>query len=103
MKDEVLAEMKEKLVMKQKSFNEAVSKHLIELEELQGVTPGKSEKLLTLEKEVVDKDKELVMTRKEISDLKEQLAKQSDLLSILKWLMNWRSGKKRAKSNQTKF
>ena len=80
-KDEVLAEIKEKLVVKQKSFNEAISKHLIELEELQEVTREQSEKLLTLEKEVVDKDEELVITRKEMSDLKEQLAKQSDLLS----------------------
>ena len=80
-KDEVLAEIKEVLVMKQKSFDEAVSKHLIELEELQEVTRGQSEKILTLEKEVVDKDEELVITRKEMFDLKEQLAEQSDLLS----------------------
>ena len=81
-KDEVLAELKEKLIMKQKSFNEAVSKHLTELEELQEVTREQSETLSILEKEVVQKDEfeELVITRKEISALKEQLAKQSDVL-----------------------
>ena len=79
-KDEVLAELKEKLIVKQNSFNEAVSKHLIELEELQEVIREQSEKLLTLEKEVVQKDEELVITRKEISAPNEQLAKQSDVL-----------------------
>ena len=79
-KDVVLAELKEKLIVKQNSFNEAVSKHLIELEELQEVIREQSEKLLTLEKEVVQKDEELVITRKEISAPNEQLAKQSDVL-----------------------
>ena len=81
MKDEVLAEIKDKLILKQQSSNDAVSRHLIELEEAQKVTQKQSEKLLTLEKEVGGMDEELVVTRKEISDLKEQLAKQSDLLS----------------------
>ena len=78
MKDEVLAEIKDKLILKQQSSNDAVSRHLIELEEVQKITRKQSEKLLTLEKEVGGKDEELVVIRKE---LKEQLAKQSDLLS----------------------
>ena len=78
-KDKALAELEDELILKQKSFDDAVSGHLIELEELQKVTQQQSQKNLILQGEVAEKEEELVVARKEISELHCELAKQSDL------------------------
>ena len=80
-KDEVVAELKEVLSLKQNSFDAAVNKHAYELEELQKVIQEQSDKISTVQKEIKEKEEELVVTRNEMSDLHHELTQQSDLLS----------------------
>ena len=80
-KDEVLAELKEEMILKQTSFNAVVSRHSYELEEMQKITQEQSDKVLTLQKEVEEKEKELVVIRKEMFDLHHEVTQQADLLS----------------------
>ena len=77
-KEEALTELKKELTKEQNSFDVFVSRHSDELEELQKVT---QEQVLTLQKNIAEKDEGLVETRDEISDLHHQLAQQSDLFS----------------------
>ena len=81
-KDEVVAELKEGLSLKQNSFDAAVNKHAYELEELQKVIKEQSDKISTVQKKVKEKEEELVVTRNEMSDLHHELTQQSDLLSV---------------------
>ena len=81
-KDKVLAELKEEMILKQNSFNAAVSKHSYELEEMQKITQEQSDKVSTLQKEVEEKEEELVVMRKEMSDLHHELTQQADHLSV---------------------
>ena len=81
-KDEVVAELKEGLSLKQNSFDAAVNKHAYELEELQKVIKEQSDKISTVQKKVKEKEEELVVTRNEMSDLHHEFTQQSDLLSV---------------------
>ena len=76
-KDKALAQGAELLIEKQMSLDDAVSRHSDELEELQRVT---QEQVLTLQKSIVEKDEELVVTSNELSDLHRRLAQQSDMM-----------------------
>ena len=81
-KDEVVAELKEGLSLKQNSFDAAANKHTYELEELQKVIQEQSDKISTVQKKVKEKEEELVVTRNEMSVLHHELTQQSDLLSV---------------------
>ena len=76
--NEVLAELTEELTMKQ--FESLSSLHCTELEKTQKENEELSDKLLTLHKEVMQKE-ELVETKEEMSHLNDQIAKQSKLLN----------------------
>ena len=80
-------ELKEKLILKQNSFDAAVIRHSYELEQCQKMTLEQSDKVLTLQKEVEEKEKELAVTRKEISGLHHDITQQADLLSAEKQTM----------------
>ena len=86
-KDEVVDELKEELILRQNSFDAAVNKHLYEMEKLQKTTQEQSDKILSLQKIVEEKEEELVVQRNEISDLHCELTQQSDLLSAGKETM----------------
>ena len=57
------------------------SMHSTELEKFQNQSQQLSDKISTLHKEVMEKEEELVETKKEMSHLNDQLAKQSELLN----------------------
>ena len=79
-KDEALAELLIELVMKQNCLDVTVSRHSIEMEKWQKEGQEQSNKILTLQNEIVERE-ELVVIKKKISELNDQLTKQSDLLS----------------------
>ena len=79
-KDEALAELLIELVMKQNCLDITVSRHSIEMEKWQKEGQEQSNKILTLQNEIVERE-ELVVIKKKISELNDQLTKQSDLLS----------------------
>ena len=80
-KDEELAKLQDELILEKNSFDAVVSKHSIELEGLKKVSQEQSEKLITLQNEVEEKEQQLVMSRKEVSSLRCELTQQSDLLN----------------------
>ena len=80
-KDEELAKLQDELILEKNSFDAVVSKHSIELEGLKKVSQEQSEKLITLQNEVEEKEQQLVMSRKEVSSLHCELTQQSDLLN----------------------
>ena len=79
-KDEALAELLIELVMKQNCLDVTVSRHSIEMEKWQKEGQEQSNKILTLQNEIVERE-ELIVIKKKISELNDQLIKQSDLLS----------------------
>ena len=83
-KDEALAALEDEIIEKQNSFNGIVSNYSEEMRKLQQVTQEQSDKILNIEKEMVQKEEELVMTKKEISDLNYELTQHSDLLTTEK-------------------
>ena len=80
-KDEAFDELKEELTIKQNSLDVAVSRHSTESDEWQKQTQEQLDKIITLEKEVAEKEEELILTRNKTFNLSNQLAIQSDLLS----------------------
>ena len=80
-KDEALNKLKEELTIKQNSLDVALSRHSTESDEWQKQTQEQLDKIITLEKEVAEKEEKLILTRNETFDLSNQLAIQSDLLS----------------------
>ena len=80
-KDEALNKLKEELTIKQNSLDVALSRHSTESDEWQKQTQEQLDKIITLEKEVSEKEEKLILTRNETFDLSNQLAMQSDLLS----------------------
>ena len=80
-KDEAFDELKEELTIKQNSLDVAVSRHSTESDEWQKQTQEQLDKIITLEKEVAEKEEELILTRNKTFHLSNQLAIQSDLLS----------------------
>ena len=80
-KDEALNKLKEELTIKQNSLDVALSRHSTESDEWQKQTQEQLDKIITLEKEVSEKEEKLILTRNETFDLSNQLAIQSDLLS----------------------
>ena len=83
-KDEALAALEDKIIEKQNSFDGIINNCSEEMEKLRQVTQEQSEKILNIEKEMVQKEEELVMTAKQISDLHYELTQQSDLLTTEK-------------------
>ena len=77
-KDKEMVELKKELMMKQKSFDDAVSKHS---DELEGLQKARQNQVLALQKSIAGKDEEIDSMRNEVSDLHDQLAKQSGVLS----------------------
>ena len=77
--NKALAELTEELTMKQ--FESLSSLHCTELEKTQKENEELSNKLLTLHKEVMQKEEEIVETKEEMSHLNDQIAKQSKLLN----------------------
>ena len=73
---EVMIEVKEELTIEYLN-----STHSTELEKIQKQSQQLSDKISTLHKEVMQKEEELVETKKEMSHLNDQLAKQSELLN----------------------
>ena len=63
--------------------DKAVPKLQQDLKEYRKVTQKQLSKISTLQKEVAEKDEEIVVTRNEMSDLHHQLAQQSGLLSVV--------------------
>ena len=80
-KDETLDKLKEELTIKQNFLDVAVSRHSTESDEWQKQTQEQLDKIITLEKEVSEKEEKLILTRNKTFDLSNQLAIQSDLLS----------------------
>ena len=80
-KDEALDKLKEELTIKQNSLDVAVSRHSTESDEWQKQTQEQLDKIITLEKEVAEKEEKLILTRNKTFNLSNQLAIQSDLLS----------------------
>ena len=73
---EVMIEVKEELTIEYLN-----STHSTELEKIQKQSQQLSDKISTLHKKVMQKEEELVETKKEMSHLNDQLAKQSELLN----------------------
>ena len=80
-KDEAFDKLIEELTIKQNSLDVAVSRHSTESDEWQKQTQEQLDKIITLEKEVAEKEEELILTRNKTFNLSNQLAIQSDLLS----------------------
>ena len=78
-KDEVMAELKEELMMKQTSLDDIVSRHSDELNELKRENQKQINDLM---QQVAEKEEELAEARSEVSDLQQHLKEQSDLLSV---------------------
>ena len=61
-KDEALAELKEQLTAKQSILDAAVSRHSVELREWQKQNAEQSDKIVTLQQEVTEKEEELMIS-----------------------------------------
>ena len=79
MKDKALAALEEQLIAKQSILDDTVSRHSVELMTLKKNFEDQSNSYSTLQREIAEKEAELVATRKEISDLNDKLMQQSDL------------------------
>ena len=73
-----MVELKKELMMKQKSYDDALSKHS---DELEGLQKASQNQVLALQKSIAGKDEEIDTRKNEVSDLHDQLAKQSGVLS----------------------
>ena len=65
-KDEALAELKEQLTAKQSILDAAVSRHSVELREWEKQSAEQSDKIVTLQQEVAEKEEELDATRNDL-------------------------------------
>ena len=81
-KDEILLELKDKLILKQNNFDAAVSRQSNESEELQKVTQEQSEKISILQKDISQKEEELAMIKNEMSELHHRFTQQCDDFSV---------------------
>ena len=80
MKDRALAALEEQLITKQSILDDTVSRHSVELMTLKKNFEDQSNNSYsTLQREIAEKEEELVATRKEIFDLNDKLMQQSDL------------------------
>ena len=79
MKDKALAALEEQLIAKQSILDDTISRHSVELMAWKKNFEEQSNSYSTLQREMMEKEEELVAARKEISDQNDKLMQQSDL------------------------
>ena len=80
MKDDILTKLKEELISKQNCLNAAVTRLSAESEKWKIQGQEQSDNIIALQQEVEERDKEIAVARKKISDLQHDLTQRVDLL-----------------------